>query len=202
MRAMRRWLLRIFTVLSLLVCLCASALWVQSYRAPTEYERIQCWPQTARAEVLQWLSFYGVCDLSWSWQAYIDPPQSVRDALNTPIETRWLPQDGNRGFITKAPWWMRLGFDWQNIHLETHTQSNDHIPFVIRNHLLSIAAPYWAIEILAAILPVSALLRWRRRRRRANRLKQGLCAACGYNLRGNVSGVCPECGQRRLESTT
>jgi hypothetical protein len=26
------------------------------------------------------------------------------------------------------------------------------------------------------------------------RRKMGLCAHCGYNLTGNVSGVCPECG--------
>ena len=31
------------------------------------------------------------------------------------------------------------------------------------------------------------LRRWRRRRR-------GECLTCGYNLTGNVSGVCPECG--------
>lgn len=29
-----------------------------------------------------------------------------------------------------------------------------------------------------------------RRRRRA----KGLCAACGYDLTGNVTGRCPECG--------
>ena len=23
----------------------------------------------------------------------------------------------------------------------------------------------------------------------------GHCRACGYNLQGNVSGICPECGQ-------
>ena len=32
---------------------------------------------------------------------------------------------------------------------------------------------------------------WVRRERR----RQGLCAACGYDLTANVSGVCPECGQ-------
>ena len=31
----------------------------------------------------------------------------------------------------------------------------------------------------------------RDRARRAN----GQCTRCGYDLRGNVSGVCPECGQ-------
>ena len=32
-----------------------------------------------------------------------------------------------------------------------------------------------------------------RRRRRA----MGLCVGCGYDLTGNVSGVCPECGTSR-----
>jgi len=29
---------------------------------------------------------------------------------------------------------------------------------------------------------------------RSRRLKTGVCAKCGYDLTGNVSGVCPECG--------
>jgi hypothetical protein len=28
----------------------------------------------------------------------------------------------------------------------------------------------------------------------AKRSKQGCCASCGYNLTGNISGTCPECG--------
>ena len=30
--------------------------------------------------------------------------------------------------------------------------------------------------------------------RRAIRLRRGGCIHCGYNLTGNVSGRCPECG--------
>ena len=30
--------------------------------------------------------------------------------------------------------------------------------------------------------------------RRSKRRRKGLCLACGYNLTGNTSGVCPECG--------
>ena len=33
-------------------------------------------------------------------------------------------------------------------------------------------------------------------RRRRHRARHGLCLRCGYDLRGNVSGVCPECGHR------
>ena len=29
---------------------------------------------------------------------------------------------------------------------------------------------------------------------RGHRLRHGLCLACGYDLTGNVSGTCPECG--------
>jgi hypothetical protein len=38
----------------------------------------------------------------------------------------------------------------------------------------------------------TAYLWWSDRRR----IPPGHCRKCGYNLTGNVSGVCPECGQR------
>jgi hypothetical protein len=34
----------------------------------------------------------------------------------------------------------------------------------------------------------------RRRRKQGRRRKGGLCGRCGHDLRGNVSGRCPECG--------
>jgi predicted RNA-binding Zn-ribbon protein involved in translation (DUF1610 family) len=40
------------------------------------------------------------------------------------------------------------------------------------------------------------LLLIRRHRRRIIRDQKGLCRSCGYNLTGNMSGVCPECGTR------
>jgi hypothetical protein len=50
--------------------------------------------------------------------------------------------------------------------------------------------PYWLLILLSAAAPTRAVLRWRRRQ---IRLASGLCAACGYDLRGS-SGRCPECG--------
>jgi len=32
--------------------------------------------------------------------------------------------------------------------------------------------------------------------RRYMRREKGLCLKCGYNLTGNVSGICPECGEK------
>ena len=45
--------------------------------------------------------------------------------------------------------------------------------------------------LLTTVAPAAwVVLRLRRR----NRLQAGNCAHCGYNLRGNQSGRCPECG--------
>jgi hypothetical protein len=55
------------------------------------------------------------------------------------------------------------------------------------------------VLLLTAILPTLWLVNWRMRRRdREQRIDQGLCLACRYDLAGNASGVCPECGNPTL----
>ena len=54
--------------------------------------------------------------------------------------------------------------------------------------------PLWASSVFLATYPTIAFIRgplrrWRRR-------KRGECVNCGYNLTGNVTGVCSECGMR------
>jgi len=56
----------------------------------------------------------------------------------------------------------------------------------------ALVVPRGLFFVVFATYPTAAfirgpVLRWRRRRR-------GLCLKCGYDLTGNVSGVCPECG--------
>lgn len=54
--------------------------------------------------------------------------------------------------------------------------------------------PLWIVPPLAWAWPCWVLVRnWQAQRRRRGRR---LCGACGYHLRGNVSGICPECGTR------
>ena len=51
--------------------------------------------------------------------------------------------------------------------------------------------PAWSAVLLAAVLPATRLGRaWAVRRRRLT----GCCPHCCYDLTGNQSGVCPECG--------
>ena len=61
------------------------------------------------------------------------------------------------------------------------------------NHLpprMSLAST--AALCVAGVLSVA--VSERRDARRLRRVKRGLCEWCGYDLTGNVSGVCPECG--------
>jgi len=53
----------------------------------------------------------------------------------------------------------------------------------------------WGPVVLFGILPlVWGVVRLRARLKR----KAGCCARCGYDLTGNTSGVCPECGAKLL----
>lgn len=51
--------------------------------------------------------------------------------------------------------------------------------------------PLW-IPVVSFFAWLSVL--WRASSRRKYRRRRGLCIKCGYELTGNVSGVCPECG--------
>jgi len=53
-----------------------------------------------------------------------------------------------------------------------------------------ILVPYGAVAIVLGIAPTL----WVLERYFTQRTPTDSCAACGYNLTGNISGVCPECG--------
>lgn len=57
--------------------------------------------------------------------------------------------------------------------------------------LTRLAIPYWLLALCFATVPAAWLFRFERRQ---HYRPTGRCTACGYNLTGNVSGVCPECG--------
>jgi hypothetical protein len=51
----------------------------------------------------------------------------------------------------------------------------------------------WLLFVLFSAYPATVFVRGPLRRYR--RQRRGLCLKCGYNLTGNVTGVCPECGK-------
>ncbi len=60
---------------------------------------------------------------------------------------------------------------------------------------LTVQLPLWAPLLVFATYPTIAFIRGPLRRWRARR-KPNHCTSCGYNLTGNVSGVCSECGEK------
>jgi len=65
------------------------------------------------------------------------------------------------------------------------------IPMVYRYPMASfvlVVLPLWIPPALAAAVTVWLFVSVRRKRTPVG------CGNCGYNLRGNISGICPECG--------
>jgi hypothetical protein len=62
------------------------------------------------------------------------------------------------------------------------------------NHGRTLAAPLWLPLILCGLWPAWWYARRRRELRRDRRTAGGLCAVCGYDLRGTSGSYCPECG--------
>lgn len=58
----------------------------------------------------------------------------------------------------------------------------------------SVAGLFAVVLFVLFWIPVLVILD-RRKRRELSRMK-GCCVGCGYNLTGNASGICPECGLR------
>jgi uncharacterized paraquat-inducible protein A len=62
---------------------------------------------------------------------------------------------------------------------------------------------HWpAMRFWLPLIPLSALFAFemvnkRRQQTIARRREKGLCLHCDYDLTGNVSGVCPECGRAK-----
>jgi hypothetical protein len=63
------------------------------------------------------------------------------------------------------------------------------------------SVPLWLVLATSAVLPVFGLCRATHRAVLRRLRKRGRCGCCGYNLTGNTSGTCPECGSDIPTST-
>lgn len=73
-----------------------------------------------------------------------------------------------------------------------------HSPGGMRMHYeLWLSIPIWLLTINLGFLPALASFLWAvKTLRRARRRFLNHCQRCGYNLTGNTSGTCPECGHK------
>jgi hypothetical protein len=89
-----------------------------------------------------------------------------------------------------SPWPAGIRTEWLRTPLIMHQADGTSVAF---NSLWMVffEAPLWGIVLLCMPYPILVLLRGPLRRR--ERRRRGWCVKCGYDLRGNVSGICPEC---------
>ncbi|MBN1490434.1 MAG: hypothetical protein JXA69_11010 [Phycisphaerae bacterium] len=177
---MRRIISNVLTFAALTLCAVTVALWIWSY-----------------GDVRSLLSD-GRFDGDRAWRNYylvayrgqlafeLEQISYLRQPTTAPTN-RWSAEDAVelytlalRGFPFHGP----LGF---------HFLRNEGTSAAGSARLTRLGLPLWAVLVVLA-LPV--LIRCGRllRRYRQRHQKPGCCRKCGYNLTGNVSGRCPECG--------
>jgi hypothetical protein len=169
---LKRRVLDLLTVMSLLLCVAACVLWVRSYRL---FETIGCVRARTRDDWVTLDSFRGSV-----W---------IGCTSSRPVA------DGNpdAGFFWKAEAVVATpgdAYSWRHLaFIRDDPEGNLRRTGVIVPHWLAVAG--------TVALPTVR----RARRRRSQQKTWGCCHACGYDLRA-TPGRCPECGKIASVSTT
>jgi hypothetical protein len=180
---MRRCLLNVVTILSLLLCVALAAAWVISYFRYDAAYFSKVWgdPERPRRRFFHVRSSLGSISLAYQYE------NAVREMINpydrTELGRGWqtttesarpprpLPPGDTGPGLLGLRWYWRSQFHPKQLRLERY--------FII---------PFW-LPVLACALPPAV---WAVRHRR-RRPVPGRCPACGYDLRA-TPGRCPECG--------
>jgi hypothetical protein len=198
---MRRWAFNIAVVVSLLLLAADLGLVVRGWFYADQYTRLKTRLDPVKMYGNQWIlhtSSHDVLFFHEETEARMDPNYQIPNGVQqdfgslehkriapwrddvTPFRYRFLPSRPHNWVLLE--WASRsyvLGPGWGREKL--------------------VVVPQLAIVGALAILPLAMVVK----RRRMHALRRiGCCGQCGYNLTGNVSGVCPECGTAILGGKT
>jgi hypothetical protein len=152
----RRRLLSLVCCLSLLLCLAAAVLWINSrswVRVLTYWSHVQGFSVASVPDGFRLTKMTATGEiLGWDYRCVGSGPNAQN-------------------------------YDWQFIGFKRQSD----------RFFSAIVIPYWFASFGLGILPASRLIGYWRRGQKL--VKQ--CRSCGYDLTGNTSGVCPECGTAR-----
>jgi hypothetical protein len=161
------------------------------------------------ATCVEWVRSYHVAD-GWIWSDGADRPRHVyrmghryevffdRGGLYVVHDTGWwyarqsqlvhLPPDAALPpFVSLRSW---AGFAWAD-YVGAPLPANVRVP-PFRLYRIG-GVPLWAIAVACGVM---SAVYWGGVRRCGRRRAEGFCRGCSYDLTGNVSGVCPECGTK------
>ena len=168
---MRPRLLNFASAVSLLLCAATLVLWVRS----NWVEDFVVWQAGSRAAAIassQQRFGLLLAQLKFSEEQPRFQYRSVR------------PPSGFNNLGQPNSLLRKLGFSYEAV-----TDPADSLG-IIQSRTLTI--PYWFALGVFLVLPVRRWWVWRVRSHRDD--NGPLCHNCSYNLKGNASGICPECG--------
>jgi len=135
--------------------------------------------------VCAFILFAAAVSLRWSWVSLCGDKNGRIWLAGGTLEVAWIdgrgwPTDWNAYVGPPIATWRELVDRWSSSGVWPRPDSGR----LIKAFVLPLWFPFLLTAIPTAIL-------WRLDCRRA---RPGHCAKCRYNLTGNVSGRCPECG--------
>jgi hypothetical protein len=173
---MRRRMLNMMSVVSLVVFVAITGMWIRSCFVADRYIWDAESPFVGGRYHLRGLQIAG------GLLQYAKEESGYPFFLVTVHGYSAIPLSEKHGTTLDPPWHLgptASGSDWLVVRYEKNFGERTVVSF-----------PLWAPAIVFAILPI--LQKSRRRRRRQRRVR-GLCARCGYDLRATPER-CPECG--------
>jgi hypothetical protein len=183
---MRRAMRNLLVVCSAVLCVSAVTMWARSMKTwdSADYYRDGRQPATPYDELYGVFSQRGSIGFGY-----------IRVSAITPTEGCWgmhltsTPASGSVGWPRQFRF---LGLSHWNYRSPPSPQWR-------WMHAIGFDLPYWVIATVFAILPAIAIRRAWLARRVRRRLANGLCIACGYDVRAS-SERCPECGAALVPS--
>jgi len=206
---MKRRLLNLVTPLSMLLCIAIVVAGVRSYFRADQFTRLSDKATGTRLNACAWDWVIDWGRIGVGRDEMRHTYESAEDAFR--IERKMTPQfiHQTRPAAKVRPLggslWNRLGFFYYHetsrpaaidptnrrmpVEMGLVSRSSDH---------WFIWAPLWPFALATSAPPAAwCAVRLRRRRNKKRQALRGHCRGCGYDLTGNVSGVCPECGRPR-----
>jgi hypothetical protein len=185
---MKRRLVNLLTLLSLLLCVVVCVMWMRGQRSADWFHWTQTREHEWRRETLvaggdgfyvshQWF-FFDNLGHARKYAAGLGATSGFSHEASQPQEN---PYSGT--------FWNRLGFGVLPGALWTGASSDGAYRYVVS----AAHVPYWFVVFVLALPPCLRLARRRARQVRARRARLGECARCGYDLRATPDR-CPECG--------